>query len=86
MILNASTDFFSIKLELLSESEIEFWIYKAEKVYKSKIKEDHKMQALLGGVSYLLNRDNLNDDLFNILITLEDNLKYDLKMITLKKT
>lgn len=80
MILNASTDFYSLKLELLSDSEIEFWVYKAEKVYNSKIKDINKLQALLNGVSYILNRENLSDDISNILITLEDNLRYDLKL------
>lgn len=84
MILGSSVEFLSLKLEDLSLSEIELWIYKALSIYSGQIKDINKKQVLLRNVSYILQIDGIetaiSDELFNSLITLEDNLQYDLSI------
>lgn len=78
-MLNKDMGYLKINLEELSNSEIELWVFKSVRLYNEKMKDKEKMQIMLDGVSYIIKEREISKSLENILLSLEDNLKYDLK-------
>lgn len=76
-------NFFNNNITELSILELELWIYKATNIYKSKKVNKVELEYIKNSIEYIMEnkKEYLAEPLLNILISLEDNIKYDLEII-----
>lgn len=71
----------NVSITDLSSDEIELWIYKANNIYQSKKFDKIILEKIFNASESILKDrcDDLNEENKGILLSLHDNIKYDLK-------